>query len=129
LIAATLCVERRAVSRMSEKNIICQDHRCVVVIRRGGRSYTKSVAYSRAGGPQGALRKARAWRDQKLAELPPPGRRAGPRRRPLANKQSAQPAGVSEHVSRDGRLRFSVNWKDESGRKRVKVFSAGPAAT
>lgn len=114
---------------MSDHNIVKLEKRCSVVIRRGDRAHTKSFAYSRWGGQLGALRVARAWRDRKLEEMPPQGRQGGLRRRSLAGKRSQQPVGVSEHVGRDGRLRFSVNWTDEDGRTRIKTFSAGQAKT
>lgn len=114
---------------MSDRNILKLDDKCVVVIRRGGRAYTKSFAHRRFDSRQKALREARAWRDRMVGQLAPAGRWRGPRERPLAGKQSRQPVGVSEHISRDGRLRFTVNWTDEDGRTRIKTFSAGQVAT
>lgn len=114
---------------MADHNIMKLDTRCFVVIRRDGQAHTRSFSYRRLGGRESALREARAWRDRALAELPPPARWSGPRRNSLAGKKSWQPVGVSEHISRDGRLRFTVNWTDAAGRTRIKTFSAGQADT
>lgn len=112
---------------MSDHNISTLESACVVVVRRGGVTRTKQFSYARFGGQRAALREARAWRDSMLDALPPAKRWSGPRPRPLANKRSNQPVGVSEFVGGDGRLRYSVNWVDADGVSRVKTFSAGDA--
>lgn len=83
-----------------------------------------SFADSKRGGYDAALREAQDWRNTAEANL---GGRSHFRRRPMRNKRSDAPVGVSATIYLDKRrgtqhLRFSVAYRKADGRKTNKVF-------
>ena len=116
------------------KNVSRYDGYLVARIERGDIQRTCRFRYR--DGSQAdisrAAKEAAAWIEAQKLNLPAAKNRlASLREKPLSGKQSGEPVGVSKTIAKsknpaaEGSLRFMVNWKDSTGKGRVKSFVAG----
>ena len=101
-----------------------------VRIVRDGVEHSESFSWKKFAGEMAALAEAIKWRDAKLAELG--ASPVGFRDKPLRNKKSGCPAGITAYLRSDHRrnglpqyLTYGVHYTNSKGKKSTRSFQVG----